>query len=530
MIVRNSFSTGRVLTMLAAAVLSARLAAAAQVGTAFTYQGQLSNGGTPQNGPCDFRFKLFDAATSGTQVGTTQTLTSVSVSNGLFTVSIDFGSSAFVGFGRWLETGVACPSGGSITTLSPRQAMSPAPNAIYAENASVRSDGATVTGNGTVDAPLSLQNPLGLSQGSGAATITGTNSGTGMGIFGDSTGGNGVQGHTSSGAASGVAGVNDGPGAGVYGQGNAGGAGLYGNGTATGDGVYGRGDGANGVEGYSQFGTGVRGSSGTGFGVWGSSTTFDGVHGDTASNHAGVAGLNTAQGIGVYGSSAGDPNTFDSGEGVHAAGTATCSGQFCGPGSYALQVDGIASFSNLVGVGGDLNVVGSKNFVTPHPTDASKQIAFVALEGAESGTFFRGSARLVGGYAEVEVPESFRLVTSSQGLTVVATPTGAPATLVCMTKSLDKIVFQGSSDVDFDYLVNGIRAGYEGREAIGPNQMFVPRRASDTRLASLPAEAVRRLKANGILKDDGTINEETARRLGWDRRPDWNASDPFGKR
>ena len=60
--------------------------------------------------------------------------------------------------------------------------------------------------------------------------------------------------------------------------------------------------------------------------------------------------------------------------------------------------------------------------------------------------------------------------------------------------------------------------------------MFVPRRASDTRLASLPAEAVRRLKANGILKDDGTINEETARRLGWDRRPDWNGPDPSGKR
>ena len=181
-------------------------------------------------------------------------------------------------------------------------------------------------------------------------------------------------------------------------------------------------------------------------------------------------------------------------------------------------------------IGGDLNVIGSKNFVTPHPTDASKQIAFAALEGAESGTFFRGSAHLVAGYAEIEVPESFRLVTSSQGLTVVATPTGAPATIVCMTKSLDKIVFQGSADVDFDYLVNGVRAGYEGREAIEPNQMFVPRRASDTRLASLPAEAVRRLKANGILKDDGTINEETARRMGWDRRPDWNAPEPFGKR
>ena len=151
------------------------------LGTAFTYQGQLVNGGTAQNGPCDFRFKLFNAATAGSQVGSTQTLTGVSVSNGLFTVSIDFGAQ-FVGFARWLETSVTCPSGGSFTTLTPRQRMSPAPNAIYAENASVKSDGATVTGNGTADAPLALQNPLGLLQNSSTATITGTNFGLGAGV------------------------------------------------------------------------------------------------------------------------------------------------------------------------------------------------------------------------------------------------------------------------------------------------------------------------------------------------------------
>ena len=296
MIVRNPFSTGKVLTMLAAAVLSARLAAAAQVGTAFTYQGQLSNGGTPQNGPCDFRFKLFDAATSGAQVGATQTLTGVPVSNGLFTVSIDFGS-AFVGFGRWLETGVACPSGGSITTLSPRQAMSPAPNAIYAENASVQSDGATVTGNGTADAPLSLQNPLGLSSGLGHRDHRRDELRTGDGDF--------RRQHRRRQRRAGAHDVGRSvrsrrhqrrPRRGRVWTGKPGGAGLYGNGTATGDGVYGRGDGANGVEGYSQFGTGVRGSSGLGSGVWGSSTTFDGVHGDTGSNHSGVAGLNSAIG------------------------------------------------------------------------------------------------------------------------------------------------------------------------------------------------------------------------------------------
>jgi hypothetical protein len=200
---------------------------------------------------------------------------------------------------------------------------------------------------------------------------------------------------------------------------------------------------------------------------------------------------------------------------VHAVGTATCSGNFCGFGSYSLLAEGLAQFSDTVSVSHDLYVVGSKNFVTPHPTDASKEIVFTALEGPESGTYFRGTTRLLGGYAEVAVPESFRLVSSEQGLTVVATPVGAPAVIVCMSRSLDK----------FDYMVNGIRAGYENSEAILPNRTFVPRRATDRSLAALSPETVRRLKASGILHDDGTVNEETARRLGWDKRANWNSAE-----
>ncbi|MGQ9854807.1 MAG: hypothetical protein ACUVTG_15580, partial [Candidatus Oleimicrobiaceae bacterium] len=92
----------------------------AVVGTAFTYQGQLKKGGNPVNGNCDLQFSLWNAASGGTQVGTTQTKTNVSVSNGLFTTSLDFGS-AFTGDARWLEIAVRCPTGsGSYTTLSPR--------------------------------------------------------------------------------------------------------------------------------------------------------------------------------------------------------------------------------------------------------------------------------------------------------------------------------------------------------------------------------------------------------------------------
>jgi hypothetical protein len=40
--------------------------------------------------------------------------------------------------------------------------------------------------------------------------------------------------------------------------------------------------------------------------------------------------------------------------------------------------------------------------------------------------------------------------------------------------------------------------------------------------AALPPESVRRLISNGTLNADGTVNAQTAHRLGWDQRPDWN--------
>src|ERR1043165_4063768 len=56
---------------------------AATLGTSFTFQGQLKDGGSPANGAYDLQFKLFDALTSGTQVGSTQCQDNVSVAGGV---------------------------------------------------------------------------------------------------------------------------------------------------------------------------------------------------------------------------------------------------------------------------------------------------------------------------------------------------------------------------------------------------------------------------------------------------------------
>jgi hypothetical protein len=104
---------------------------AATLGTAFTYQGRLVKNGQVADGDFDFQFKLYDAAE--TQVGSTISLSGIHVSNGLFTVSLDFGD-VFNGEARYLEIAVQqTGSGSGFTTLTPRQSLLPAPYALYAQ-------------------------------------------------------------------------------------------------------------------------------------------------------------------------------------------------------------------------------------------------------------------------------------------------------------------------------------------------------------------------------------------------------------
>jgi hypothetical protein len=104
------------------------------VGTAFTYQGRLTDSGSPAGGAYDLRFILFNADVGGSQVGPILTREDVTVANGLFTVSLDFGASAFTGEARWLEV-AARPgaSTGPFSILSPRQELTPAPNAVFSQ-------------------------------------------------------------------------------------------------------------------------------------------------------------------------------------------------------------------------------------------------------------------------------------------------------------------------------------------------------------------------------------------------------------
>ena len=104
-------------------------------GTAFTYQGHLNVGGNPAGGSYDLRFALFDAVTNGEQTSVVVTNSAVAVSNGLFTVTLDFGG-VFNGAPLWLDIGVRSTGATAFTTLAPRQPVTPAPYAVMAGTAS----------------------------------------------------------------------------------------------------------------------------------------------------------------------------------------------------------------------------------------------------------------------------------------------------------------------------------------------------------------------------------------------------------
>src|SRR6185436_14346069 len=99
--------------------------------TAFTYQGQLKTAGLPAGGQVDMMFRIYDAATGGSQVGPTMTASDVGITQGQFTIDLDFGPGVFAGDQRWLQISVRrCNVGQNYSVLNPRQPVLVAPYAL----------------------------------------------------------------------------------------------------------------------------------------------------------------------------------------------------------------------------------------------------------------------------------------------------------------------------------------------------------------------------------------------------------------
>ena len=154
--------------------------------TAFSYQGQLSANGGAADGIYDLRFTIYDSGTNGNLIAGPATNSATSVSNGLFTVALDFGN-VFGGNARWLELGVRTNgSTGGFTTLSPRQQITSAPYSIQslsAGTAAVASSANSVSAANVTGTLALTQLPAAIiTNGTSGVNISGTFTGNGTGV------------------------------------------------------------------------------------------------------------------------------------------------------------------------------------------------------------------------------------------------------------------------------------------------------------------------------------------------------------
>ncbi|HVU65149.1 MAG TPA: hypothetical protein VHC70_14300 [Phycisphaerales bacterium] len=141
------------------AIAAGTASALGQVGTAFTYQGQLKNAGSNVNSATDMQFSLWTAASGGTQVGSTITQADVPVAQGVFTTTVDFGVSPYTnGQALWLQIAVRNPAGtGAYVPMGSRQQLTAAPFSLATRGLNVDASGNVGIGTPTPNRPLHVQ-------------------------------------------------------------------------------------------------------------------------------------------------------------------------------------------------------------------------------------------------------------------------------------------------------------------------------------------------------------------------------------
>ena len=286
--------------------------------------------------------------------------------------------------------------------------------------------------------------------------------------------------------------------------------------------------GAEALHGTSTNAMGVKGESTNTNGIWAASTNFDafaafggrdggflqgaryGAFGNTTSTSADLAGVIGTDGAGAGSTGVGFYSAGVRGEGMNGVVGLTNTAGGYGVAGKALSpaTIGVESLGNFV-------ATGTKAFVEPHPTDPTMTIRYVALEGPEAGTYFRGTATTVNHEAVIPVPDTFRTVSAEEGLTVQLTPVGALAQIAVISQDLNQIVVQSSRDVTFHYHVYGVRRAFVDWQVVAAGPEFVPISPDQKMPTWLTPEAKSRLIANGTYNPDGTVNMQTAERVGW---------------
>ncbi len=171
--------------LLAAAIFFGVGAESLAQSTAFTHQGALSANGALANGSYDLTFSLFTNESGGVVAASPLTNLATSLSNGQFTVLLDYGPGIFNGANYWLEIGVRTNGDSNFSILAPRQAITPVPYAIYAQS----SQSSAVADSANAVAATNLVGVLTPAQ-LPAAMVTNNSAGVNLnGVFSGSFGG-----------------------------------------------------------------------------------------------------------------------------------------------------------------------------------------------------------------------------------------------------------------------------------------------------------------------------------------------------
>ena len=300
-------------------------------------------------------------------------------------------------------------------------------------------------------------------------------------LVGQSSGTNavsdGVDGVTSSGTASGVAGINNGNGVGVYGTG---GTGVYGIGNS-GYGIYGISNSSHGIVGLSNGnfygvvgeggGAGVYGSGGygvlgygtSGFGMYGqhvgasilgSEIPYAGIWGDT--NTLGAAGV---AGTGMDGIGGIFLNDSPSGNWALVAANYSSSGPIFTAENIANGVSCTINASAQLHCDGGIGAIVQLD-------SGNRKVAMSGIESPENWFEDFGSAQLVNGVAVIELDRDFiQTVSTEKDYRVFPVPNGDCKGLYVTNKSAKAFEVRelggGSSNIRFDYRIAAIRKNYE---------------------------------------------------------------------
>lgn len=401
----------RTLSLLLLTCLTSVALAQTPLGTAFTYQGYLEETQAPADGPYDFVFRLHDAVAGGNQVGPSLSQDDVVVTDGVFTVQLDFGA-AFGPDARWLAIEVRPgASGGAYTPLAPRQPVTATPVALFAmsggdglwtQSGTFLTNGAGTNFVGinratrvTTTEYFGVQAPV--SSGYGGMYIR-TDGAEGAPFYGYAVPGQSMWTYFAGDTQSWHV-YNDGHRLTVQNDGDVGIGTTLPDAklevtTTTGHGIHGS---TTGASSYGVFGegttAGVRGSSGAsnGNGVYGvsSGSAATGVRGDNSSSGAGVAGYCNL-GTGVYGQSTGG------GYAIYGSNGGSNSNGYAG------------YFNGRVHVAGTLSKA-SGSFKIDHPLDpTNRYLSHSFVESPDMMNIYNGNVTTgADGRAEVTMPEWF---------------------------------------------------------------------------------------------------------------------------